>query len=217
MKRSTLALSVILGLGLFCLAEGLRSQDKPGAKAKDADKPTGKGEPADADADMKAMMKKWMDFATPGAGHKKLDPLVGKWDYVQKVWMQPDSPPTESSGQTEVRWIMGERFLQIESTGKFLDKPYSSVWLLGYDNFKKKYVSCYFDNLGSGLYPSQGSAGPGERAVTLVGQMDDWYTGEHDRAFSYVIRSVSKDKWTSEMTDLASGAKSMEVVYSRQK
>jgi hypothetical protein len=224
MKRSTVVLSLLLGCGIFSLAQGLRSQDKPEAKppAKDTakgpePKPAGKDQAAPAEADMKDVMKKWMEFATPGLGHKKLEPLVGKWDYQQKIWMQPDSPPTESSGKTEVRWIMGNRFVQMESTGKFLDKPFSSVWLLGFDNFKKKYVSCYFDNIGTGLYPAEGSAGPGDRAITLVGHMDDWYTGEHDRAYTYVIRSVNKDKWTFEMTDLASGAKSMEVAYNRQK
>ena len=54
-------------------------------------------------------------------------------------------------------------------------------------------------------------------AMTLVSRMDDWYTGEHDRAFTYVIRLVSKDVWTFEMTDLASGAKTMEAAYTRQK
>lgn len=163
------------------------------------------------------LMKKWLEFAAPGAHHKKLEPLVGKWDYRQTLWMGPDSPPTENSGTTEVRWIMGQRFVQIQSTGKFLDKDFQSMWLLGFDNLKKKYVSCYIDNLGSGLYPAEGGAGPGDRGIILVGRMDDWFTGEHDRGFTYAIRSLSEDKWTFKMTDLTSGAKAMEVVYTRRK
>src|SRR6185503_1937474 len=104
MKCSTVLLSLLLGGGMFLLAEALRSQDQP-AKQAAKDAPARSAEkdkalPADADADMKEFMKKWMEFATPGVGHKKLEPLVGKWDYHQKIWLQPDSPATESSGTT---------------------------------------------------------------------------------------------------------------------
>ncbi len=195
MKPSTLVFWVLLvGGGTFLVAGALRSQDPPRAKLpaeraepkvmqKEKERGEADAPPADALADSKELMKKWLDFAAPGAHHKKLDPLVGKWDYRQTLWTGPDSPPTENSGTTEVRWIMGQRFVQMESTGKFLDKDFHSMWLLGFDNLKKKYVSCYVDNLGSGLYPAEGGAGPADRGIILVGQMDDWFTGEHDRGF----------------------------------
>src|SRR4051812_30399351 len=45
-------------------------------------------------ADMQEMMKKWMAVATPGEGHKLLEPLVGKWDIVTRMWVEgPNKPP----------------------------------------------------------------------------------------------------------------------------
>jgi hypothetical protein len=228
MKPSTLVLGGLLVCGgILALAHVLCSQERSQAQRSDEraepastekEKPMAKEEPpADAQAESLEPMKKWLEFAAPGAHHIKLDPLVGKWNYRQTLWMGPDSPPTENSGTTEVRWIMGQRFVQIQSTGKFLDKDFHSMWLLGFDNLKKKYVSCYIDNLGSGLYPAEGGAGPGDRGIILVSRMDDWFTGEHDRGFTYAIRSLDEDKWTFEMTDLTSGAKAMEVVYTRKK
>jgi hypothetical protein len=221
MKRSMVPLAVLMLCGLCLVAGRLSSQDKPGkpltkpqgstAKAKDQSPPTEAQEESDEIA------KKWLAFRTPGVGHKRFESLVGKWDYHQKLWTKPDSPPHESSGVSEVRWVLGNRFVQIESTGKFLELPFTGWWLLGFDNFKKKYVSCYMDNLGTGLYGAEGSPGPGDQAITLIGHMDDWYTGEHNRAFTYVIRLISKDQWTFEMTDLALAAKTMEVAYTRQK
>ena len=35
------------------------------------------------------MMKKWMEYATPGKLHKSLEYFAGKWNAVTKYWMKP--------------------------------------------------------------------------------------------------------------------------------
>jgi len=222
MKRASLLVVALIVICTSWFAERLVSQDKAGRKpSPQRDTPSGEDRAASekaqtqAELDMQAVMKKWKEIREPGRHHTALEPLIGRWKYKQKIWVQPGSPPDETTGSTEVRWVMGKRFVQVESTGKMFDLPYNSMWLIGFDNFKKKYVSCYLDNVGTGIYPAEGSAGPGKNAITLIGHMDDWYTAEHDRAFAYVIRLGEKDQWSLEMTDLASGAKAMEIVYSR--
>jgi uncharacterized protein DUF1579 len=221
MNRSILVIGLLLLCGLCLIAGRLSSQDKPGKPLARPGSPAAKGkEPSPAievAEELDEVAKKWLAFRTPGAPHKRLEALVGKWDYRLKLWTKADAPPGEFSGVTEIRWVLGNRFVQMESSGKFLDLPFNSLWLLGYDNNKKKYVSCYLDNVGTGLYPAEGSTGPGENAITLVTHMDDWYSGEHGRAFSYVIRTTSRDAWMFEMTDVASGERTMEVTYTRQK
>jgi len=65
-------------------------------------------------------MAKWQEYATPGEGHKVMDQLVGNWDYSLKYWMSPDAPPEESTGTNDVKWIMGNRFLEMKVKGTSL-------------------------------------------------------------------------------------------------
>ncbi|HQL55422.1 MAG TPA: hypothetical protein PLQ87_12000, partial [Phycisphaerae bacterium] len=70
------------------------AQDKPAAETPKAAKGSSKAEdvkkPAAAEADaekMAEMMKKCMEYATPGEHHKHLDPFVGKWEFQLRWWM----------------------------------------------------------------------------------------------------------------------------------
>jgi hypothetical protein len=70
-------------------------------------------EPAKTDAMSKAqqeMMAKWQEYSTPGEGHKPRA-LVGTWDYTVTWWETPNQPQ-KSAGASEVKWIMGGRFLE---------------------------------------------------------------------------------------------------------
>ena len=49
-------------------------------------------------AQEKAMMEAWMKSMTPGPAHKTLDGMVGTWDTKVKSWMNPTTPPMESTG-----------------------------------------------------------------------------------------------------------------------
>src|SRR6266446_4353381 len=57
------------------------------------------------------MMGMMMELAKPGENHKQMQQLVGTWSYAVKWWMNPESPPSESSGTTVSKLVMDGRYL----------------------------------------------------------------------------------------------------------
>src|SRR5262245_776758 len=58
------------------------------------------------------------EIGKPGAEHKKLEPLVGRWTVTVKFWTDPSTPPAELTGTVERKWILGGRFVQETSHGQ---------------------------------------------------------------------------------------------------
>src|SRR5688572_3707115 len=63
------------------------------------------------DAKKQEKMKAFMQYSTPGDAHKKLGQLAGKWKYTSKWWETAESKPEESKGTSDMKMIMGGRFL----------------------------------------------------------------------------------------------------------
>lgn len=177
---------------------------------------------AEADAAQAEMMKQWQKMATPGKPHEALKPLTGKWNTVTKMWMAgPSGPATESKGSAEYKWILGGRYLQETFDGKLMGMPYSGIGLLGYDNYKKKYTSCWVDSASTAMLKSEGLLDRTGKVLTYYGTMDEWLTGEHDKAVKFVFRIVNDDKHIFEIHDLGivdgdkENTKVMEITYTR--
>jgi hypothetical protein len=163
-----------------------------------------KGGEATQSAEMDAMMKKWMEAATPGEPHKKLNDAVGTWQTTMRSWVNgPDAEPTVSKGTAEVKWVLGGRFLQQDMKGEMMGMPFNGLGFTGYDNINKKYVSVWMDNSSTGLYTTEGTMDKEGKVLTTIGKMDDVTTGEHDKSMMYVQRFHSKDRQTFEFHDLS--------------
>lgn len=209
MKLRILVCTIAFACASLLSAErGFSQENKP----KDKD--------AKAAADMQEMMKKWMEVATPGEAHKHLDYFVGKWDTTSRMWFEgPGKPPTESKGSSEAKWIMDGRFLLEELSGQMMGMPWRGMSITGYDNYKKKYIVSFIDNMGTGLYTSEGKLDATNKVMTTFGKMDEPITGEHDKIIKYVVRQLSKDKYIFEMYDEVGGPsefKAVEITYTRK-
>ena len=75
---------------------------------------------AKADEKKQEMMKRWVEYSTPGPEHKILQGMVGQWKYTSKFWETENSKPEESKGTSTMRMIMGGRFLEHKTRGKAL-------------------------------------------------------------------------------------------------
>lgn len=205
MKPILFAIPVITALLLPSLAFP-DDKDKPAAKA--------------ADSDMAEAMKKMAEFATPGAGHKALEPLVGEWVVESKMWMGGQgSPMTESKGSASAKWILDGRYLQEEFQGEMMGMPFRGIGITAYDNFRKQYVNIWMDSLSTSIFKSEGSSDTEGKVFTYVGKMDEPMTGEKDKPTKAILRILSADKHVFEMHDLALGEKSkvLELTYTRKK
>jgi len=177
---------------------------------------------ADQKEDMDKMkaeyMAKWTEYATPGEGHKVLENLVGSWDYSLKYWSSPDTPPEESTGTNEVKWILGGRFLEMNVTGTAMGQPFEGMGILGYDNAKKEYVNTWLDNMGTGIMSATGTYDPETKTMTEMGTYTDPMAGTQQ--FKSVTKFVDEDHFTYEMYTYApdgSEFRNMEIKYTRKK
>jgi hypothetical protein len=167
------------------------------------------------------MMKRWQEAMTPGPQHKMLEESVGTWDAEVKMWMNgPTGEPTVSKGTSENKMVLGGRYLQQDFTSEMMGQPFVGTGVTGYDNFKKKYVGSWIDNMSTGLATMEGVLDKDGKSVTMWGKMDDPMTGAKDKKIKYVTRFADKDTQVFESYDVtAFGDKmpTMQIPYKRRR
>jgi hypothetical protein len=218
MKRNL----VIVGLCLAGVIGLLSQQALSGDIAKEMRQPT--------PDEQKAMMQEWMSLMEPSAGHKRLEPMIGEWDSVTKMWLGgPNMPPLENKGTCQREWVLGGRFVleKIQSDMMFPDMAgggmkkfnFEGMSLSGYDNFRNMYVGNWVDNMGTQMLTYEGSCDPSGKVFTYYGEMDEPGLKVVGRMVKYVTRIIDDDKHVMAMYDLHVGDdyKVMEVTYTRKK
>ncbi|MGD2087236.1 MAG: DUF1579 domain-containing protein [Candidatus Aminicenantes bacterium] len=168
----------------------------------------------------KEMMKKWMEYATPGENHKYLEYFVGTWETSAKMWMKPGAPPEVSKGVTKSKMMLGGRYLKSYLKGSMMGMPFEGIALTGYDNFKKKFVTIWFDSAGTGFYHASGSLDKTSKTRTETGLWDDIMTGGKSKV-KMVTKIIDDNKYQFDMygEDPKTGKefKSGEIIYTRKK
>jgi hypothetical protein len=133
----------------------------------------GKGKNQKGKMDMETMMKIYQKLAVPGAPHKRLAALAGNWITKTTAWMEPDKPPVESQGTCRQKMLFDGRYLQQEYAGKMMGSTFKGLNLIGYDNYTKKYVSIWIDNMSTGIYFFEGTASRDGKTITQECRYDD--------------------------------------------
>ena len=123
--------------------------------------------------DPQATMEMYQKLATPGEPHKLFATLAGSWTTTTKEWMEPGKPPTESTGTSEMKMVLDGRFLQQEFTSQMMGQPFSGIGIDGYDNLRKRYVTAWFDTMGTSIFLMEGTASADGKTITLNGRHDE--------------------------------------------
>jgi hypothetical protein len=173
---------------------------------------------ADPAMDQEAMMKKWMEMASPSEGHAIFDKYVGKWNTDVKSWMDPAGPPIESKGSAEFSKMFGGRYLVQSFHGSMMGQPFEGHGMTGYDNFRKEYQSTWMDDMSTAMMIMKGTR-KSDGTFELAGTMDDAMTGEKDMKMRTVEKWVDDDHFNFSMYYTVAGkeAKMMEINYTRAK
>src|SRR5690349_17365263 len=148
--------------------------------------------PKDADGGM----ARWMQTCKPGPAHERLKELLGKYDVTSRMWMEPGKPPMESKGTCEVSWLVEGKWLVSKATVPLMGMNVSTTVILGYDNFKERYVPCSVDSLQTALNTASGHFDQGGDNLILWGTIDEPMTPEQDKQVKYVYRGFGQDKCT---------------------
>lgn len=124
------------------------------------------------------MMKAWEDFATPGDMHKWMAKGAGSWscDSVAQ-WMDPAAPPTYSKASSNEKMIMNGLYSEGEFSSNMMGMPMTGKSITGYDKVKKKFVSTWIDNMGSGIVRMEGSYDEATKTLNMSGKQSDPGTG----------------------------------------
>ncbi|UCG16380.1 MAG: DUF1579 family protein [Phycisphaerales bacterium] len=217
MKLRTVIGVVALGVALGVMASQVTSQEA-------AKKEEPKAEPKVPDQfgpeAFQAAMAEYAKWAAPGEPHKQMAKFVGTWDVVCRLCMDPTAPPTESKATATFKTILDGRFLVQEHKGELMGRPFEGMSIEGYDNFKKKYVSVWVDNMSSGIMTATGDCDPTGEVCTYYGVSDDPVTGEQDTMSKSVMRRINDDKFTFEMYQLMPNATEFslfQMEYTRRK
>ena len=168
-------------------------------------------------ADSAAMIKMWMDNMNPGNFHKMLSKSNGTWIEEATFWMDPAAPPTTSSMRAENKMILGGRYQQSIVSGDFNGAPFEGMSTVGYDNAKKKFVSTWIDNMGTGIIYMEGNYNPVLKNITFFGKMVDPTTGKENN-LREVFTIIDDNTQTITMYDSRDGKefKSMELKMKRK-
>ena len=188
-------------LALFVLASPVMAKDKKPAK----------------EMDPQAMMEVWKKLAMPGEPHKLFASLAGSWTTTTKEWMEPDKPPTESTGTAEMKMLLDGRFLYQEYNAQMMGQPFSGVGIDAYDNMTKKYVTAWIDTMGTGIFMMEGTASADGKTVTLKGSHPG--PGGGKMTHRAVWKIVDNNTQTFDMYGAHQGGKEMkvlEITYNRK-
>ncbi len=191
-------------LMLLGLASALPAQDK----AEDAKKKQAE------------MMAIYMKAATPGPRHKLLEPMIGQWNFTGRFWMDPSSPPTDTKGVTERKWILGGRFIADDvEAAEFAGEKFRGFGLTGYDNTQQKYIGVWLDSMGTGIGHSIGVADTAGKVFTYQNEHVDPITKQKVKGRD-LVKIESNDKHTMEMYKTMPDGKEMkvgELTFTRKK
>lgn len=167
--------------------------------------------------DQQEAMKKWQEYMTPGSEHKMLAKSNGTWKQEVTMWMAPDAPPSTSTATCTNRMILGGRYQESKSVGKFEGMPFEGISTTGYDNVRKLYVSSWVDNMGTGIMYLEGAWDEASKSITFKGKCTDPMSGM-EMPMREVFTIVDDNHQKIEMYSSMGGQefKTMEIKMSRQ-
>lgn len=165
--------------------------------------------------------KAWMDYATPGEMHKMLAKSDGSWTGENTMWMENNGKPMTSTSEATNKMIFGGRYQMGEHKGNFMGMPFEGISIVGYDNAKKKFVSTWIDNMGTGTMNMEGEWNSSKKSIEFKGKMTDPARPGEDCDVREVFTIVDDNHHVMEMygPDSKTGKeyKTMEIKYTRKK
>ena len=214
MKAFTLALVLFALVPTFITAPARAA----GKQAGDIEAAAAAQKKQDA---QKEMMKKYMEYATPGAPHATLKSMVGNWRYHTKMWEAEGAPAQESDGTSKMTMIMGGRYLQQNAKGKAMGMDFEGMGLIGYDNVQKQFQTTWIDSMSTGMMHGAGAYDDATKTLNDQGTFTCPMSQNPARTFRTEWKMTDKDHSVFSMfsPDLASGKeyKMMELAYTRTK
>lgn len=148
--------------------------------------------------DQQKMMEAYMKMMTVTENHAFLKNFVGEWDVKTTAWMQPGAEPTEAKNSATAELFLGGRFLKVNFKGTMFGQPFEGLQIVGYDNYKKKFISFWIDSSSTAFYLTEGTFDKDNNSITEIANWPDPMTGGTIKVRT-VTTLVSKDEYIFQM------------------
>jgi len=164
--------------------------------------------------------KAWIDYATPGEMHQLLAKSDGNWKGETTIWMENGGPAMKSISEAVNKTMFDGRYQVSSHKGDMMGMPFEGMSITAYDNAKKKFVSSWIDNMGTGIMTMEGDWNASAKAIEFKGKMTDPSRPGKDCNMREVYTFVDDNTQKLEMygPDPKTGKefKSMEIRFTRK-
>lgn len=170
-------------------------------------------------AQSEAETKAWMDYMTPGEVHKMMAKWDGEWTETMTMWMAPGAPAEKNTATCVNKMILGGRYQSSSHTGNFNGMAFEGLSTVAYDNIKKKFISTWLDNFGTGILIMEGTWDAATKTMHSKGKQIDPTTGKEDMVRE-TFQVIDDNTQKIEMFKTPAGGKefkTMEVLFTRKK
>jgi hypothetical protein len=145
----------------------------------------------------------------PGPEYNVLKKLVGTWETSMAAG------GTTSKGTMTYKFGLGGLWLQSDMEGEMFGAKFTGHGMDSYDAAKKKYVSVWFDSMGTSPVVMEGTYDAGKKALTAAGEgpgMDG-----KPQKYKSVTTWVSDDQVKMDMYMGGSKEPDFTITYKRKK
>lgn len=141
-------------------------------------------------------IKQMMDEQSKRAPqHDNLKPLVGTFEAEMNFLMEPGGKPDVSHGTTTNKWILGEKFVQMDFKGDVMaygvKYPFQGMGVLGFDKLTGEYNMMWVDSLSTTMIAATGKAGENPKEISATDTVMSMM-GEAETKHVYKIESNDK-------------------------
>ncbi len=136
-----------------------------------------------------------MQMPEPTPEHEWLLQLLGDWSFESECNMGPDQPPMKSVGKQTTRslgslWTLGE----MENDGPE-DQTFRSVFTLGFDTAKQRFVGTFVSSCMTHLWPYDGQLDAARKVLTLDSEGPS-FAGDGTMAkYQDIVEVIDKDHY----------------------
>ncbi len=161
----------------------------------------------------------WMEAASPSDGHRELEPMVGTFNAVVKMWMEPGADPAVSEGVMVNEWTLGGRYIQHTYKGESFGGPFEGQGFMGFNNTTREYEGLWIDTASTAMSTESGAYDASTKTFTMHGDMvcpstKDKYSRRD------IVKIIDDDNHVMEMYFTGPDGnemKNMEITYTRAK